>query len=72
MASLEDAKTLCREIPEEDLRRLRTWIITIELPQREALPQIEAAEAELVAELQEQHPELAPKCHTVGRGEHAG
>lgn len=64
MATLEETQNLCREIPEEDLRRLRTWITTIELPRREALPQIEAAEAELVAELQEAHPELAPKYAT--------
>ena len=64
MATLEDAQALCKELPQEDLGRLRTWLTLTEIPRREALPQIEAAEAELVAELQEQHPELAPKYAT--------
>lgn len=64
MASLEDAKTICREIPEEDLRRLSTWITLEERPRRREERRIADAEAELVAELQEQHPELAPKYTT--------
>lgn len=64
MATLEDAKTICREIPEEDLGRLSTWITLEERPRRREERRIADAEAELVAELQEQHPELAPKYTT--------
>lgn len=64
MATLEDAKTICREIPEEDLGRLSTWITLEERPRRREERRIADAEAELVAELQEAHPELAPKYAT--------
>lgn len=64
MATLEDAKTICREIPEEDLSRLSTWITLEERPRRREERRIADAEAELVAQLQEQHPELAPKYTT--------
>lgn len=64
MATLEDAKTICRDIPEEDLGRLSTWITLEERPRRREERRIADAEAELVAELQEQHPELAPKYTT--------
>lgn len=64
MATLEDAKTICREIPEEDLGRLSTWITLEERPRRREERRIADAEAELVAELQEQHPELAPDYAT--------
>ncbi|PZP03563.1 MAG: hypothetical protein DI609_00800 [Corynebacterium urealyticum] len=64
MATLEDAKAICREIPEEDLRRLSTWITLEERPRRREERRIADAEAELVAQLQEQHPELAPKYTT--------
>lgn len=65
MATLEDAKTICREIPEEDLGRLSTWITLEERPRRREERRIADAEAELVAELQEAHPELAPKYATA-------
>lgn len=64
MATLEDAKTICREIPEEDLGRLSTWITLEERPRRREERRIADAEAELVAELQEAHPELAPRYTT--------
>lgn len=64
MATLEDAKTICREIPEEDLGRLSTWITLEERPRRREERRIADAEAELVAQLQEQHPELAPDYAT--------
>lgn len=64
MATLEDAKTICREIPEEDLGRLSAWITLEERPRRREERRIADAEAELVAELQEQHPELAPQYTT--------
>lgn len=64
MATLEDAKAICREIPEEDLRRLSTWITLEERPRRREERRIADAEAELVAQLQEQHPELAPDYAT--------
>lgn len=64
MATLEDAKTICRDIPEEDLGRLSTWITLEERPRRREERRIADAEAELVAELQEAHPELAPKYAT--------
>ena len=64
MATLEDAKEICREIPEEDLGRLSTWITLEERPRRREERRIADAEAELVAQLQEQHPELAPDYAT--------
>ena len=65
MATLEDAQNLCRDLPQEDLGRLRTWLTLTEIPRREAMPQIEQAQAELVAELQEAHPELKPQATTT-------
>lgn len=64
MATLEEAQTLCQTLPNDDLTRLRTWITITEMPRREAQPQIEQAEAELVTQLQAQHPELAPDYAT--------
>lgn len=64
MATLEDAKNICREIPEDDLGRLSTWITLEERPRRREERRIADAEAELVVQLQEQHPELAPDYAT--------
>ena len=64
MATLEEAQNLCRDLPQEDLGRLRTWITTIELPRRAAMPQIEQALAEETEKLWEAHPELKPKFET--------
>ena len=64
MATLEDAQNLCRDLPQEDLGRLRTWITTIELPRRAAMPQIEQALAEETEKLWEAHPELKPSFET--------
>ncbi|MBC3179755.1 hypothetical protein [Corynebacterium lujinxingii] len=64
MATLEEVQQAAQTLPDGDLRTLRTWITTTEFPRREAAPQIEQAEAELVAQLQEQHPELAPDYAT--------
>lgn len=64
MATLEEVQQAAQTLTDGDLRTLRTWITTTEFPRREAAPQIEQAEAELVAQLQEQHPELAPEYAT--------
>lgn len=64
MATLEEVQQHAQTLSDSDLRTLRTWITTTEFPRREAAPQIEQAEAELVAQLQEQHPELAPEYAT--------
>ena len=64
MATLEDAKAICREIPEEDLRGLSTWITIEERPRREQERRIEKTRAEDAAKLWEAHPELKPQFET--------
>lgn len=64
MATLEDAQKLCRDLPQEDLGRLRTWLTLTEIPRREAMPQIEQALAEETEKLWEAHPELKPERTT--------
>lgn len=64
MATLEDAQNLCRDLPQEDLSRLRTWLTLTEIPRREAMPQIEQALAEETEKLWEAHPELKPSFET--------
>lgn len=64
MATLEDAQNLCRDLPQEDLGRLRTWLTLTEIPRREALPQIEAALAEETEKLWEAQPDLKPAFET--------
>lgn len=64
MATLEDAKEICREIPEEDLGRLSTWITIEERPRREQEREIGKARAEDAAKLWEAHPELKPEFET--------
>lgn len=64
MATLEDAQAICREIPEEDLPRLSTWITLEERPRREQERKIEKTRAEDAAKLWEAHPELKPEFET--------
>lgn len=64
MATLEDAKAICREIPEEDLRRLSTWITIKERPRREQERKIEKTRVEDTVKLWEAHPELKPSFET--------
>lgn len=61
--NLEDLFAQIRALPDADFHRLSDEMYVISR-EREARDQVEAAEAELVAELQEAHPELAPKYTT--------
>lgn len=61
--TLDDIVAGIRTLSDEDFDRL-TDQLYIMRREREARDQVEAAQAELVAELQEQHPELAPKYAT--------
>lgn len=63
MMTLEDLFAQIRALPDEDYYRLSDEMYVIGR-EREARAQVEAAQAELVAELQEAHPELAPKYAT--------
>lgn len=61
--TLEDLFAQIRALPDEDYYRLSDEMYVIGR-EREARAQVETAQAELVVELQEQHPELAPKYAT--------
>lgn len=61
--NLEELFAQIRALPDADFHRLSDEMYVISR-EREARDQVEAAEAELVAELQEAHPELAPKYTT--------
>lgn len=61
--NLEELFAQIRALPDEDFHRLSDEMYVISR-EREARDQVEAAQAELVVELQEQHPELAPKYTT--------
>ena len=62
--NLEELFAQIRALPDADFHRLSDEMYVISR-EREARDQVEAAQAELVAELQEQHPELAPKYATA-------
>ena len=62
--NLEDLFAEIRALPDADFHRLSDEMYVIGR-EREARDQVEAAQAELVVELQEQHPELAPKYATA-------
>ena len=62
--NLEEMFAQIRALPDADFHRLSDEMYVIGR-EREARDQVEAAEAELVAELQEAHPELAPKYATA-------
>lgn len=62
--NLEELFAQIRALPDADFHRLSDEMYVISR-EREARDQVEAAEAELVAELQEAHPELAPKYATA-------
>lgn len=62
--TLENLFAQIRALPDADFHRLSDEMYVISR-EREARDQVEAAEAELVAELQEAHPELAPKYTTA-------
>lgn len=61
--NLEELFAQIRALPDADFHRLSDEMYVIGR-EREARDQVEAAQAELVVELQEQHPELAPKYTT--------
>ena len=61
--NLEDLFAQIRALPDEDYYRLSDEMYVIGR-EREARAQVEAAQAELVVELQEQHPELKPEATT--------
>ena len=58
--NLEELFAQIRALPDADFHRLSDEMYVISR-EREARDQVEAAQAELVVELQEAHPELAPK-----------
>lgn len=62
--NLEELFAQIRALPDADFHRLSDEMYVISR-EREARDQVEAAEAEIVAELQEAHPELAPKYATA-------
>ena len=62
--TLENLFAQIRALPDADFHRLSDEMYVISR-EREARDQVEAAQAELVAELQEAHPELAPKYATA-------
>ena len=62
--NLEELFAHIRALPDEDFHRLSDEMYVISR-EREARDQVEAAQADLVAELQEAHPELAPKYATA-------
>lgn len=62
--TLEKLFAQIRALPDADFHRLSDEMYVISR-EREARDQVEAAQAELVVELQEQHPELAPKYATA-------
>lgn len=61
--TLEELFAQIRALPDADFHRLSDEMYVISR-EREARDQVEAAEAELVAELQEAHPELKPEATT--------
>ena len=61
--NLEELFAQIRALPDADFHRLSDEMYVIGR-EREARAQVEAAQAELVVELQEAHPELAPKYAT--------
>lgn len=62
--NLDNLFAQIRALPDADFHRLSDEMYVIGR-EREARDQVEAAQAELVAELQEAHPELAPKYATA-------
>lgn len=62
--NLDELFAQIRALPDADYYRLSDEMYVIGR-EREARDQVEAAQAELVVELQEQHPELAPKYATA-------
>lgn len=66
MMTLEDLFTQIRALSDEDYYRLSDEMYVIGR-EREARAQVEAAQAELVVELQEAHPELKPEATTEAK-----
>lgn len=64
--TLEDLFAQIRALPDEDYYRLSDEMYVIGR-EREARAQVEAAQAELVVELQEAHPELKPEATTEAK-----
>ena len=64
--TLEDLFAQIRALPDEDYYRLSDEMYVIGR-EREARAQVEAAQAELVVELQEAHPELKPAATTEAK-----
>lgn len=64
--TLEDLFAQIRALPDEDYYRLSDEMYVIGR-EREARAQVEVAQAELVVELQEAHPELKPEATTEAK-----
>ena len=64
--NLEDLFAQIRALPDQDFHRLSDEMYVISR-EREARDQVEAAQAELVVELQEAHPELKPEATTEAK-----
>lgn len=48
-------------LPDTEFRDLKAWIVTTETDRRAAQPAVEQAQAEIIAELWEQQPDLKPQ-----------
>ena len=48
-------------LPDTDFRDLKAWIVTTETDRRAAQPAVEQAQAEIIAEVWEQQPDLKPQ-----------
>lgn len=48
-------------LPDQDFRDLKAWVVTTETDRRAAQPAVEAAQAEIIAEVWEQQPDLKPQ-----------
>ena len=48
-------------LPDQEFRDLKAWIVTTETDRRAAQPAVEQAQAEIIAEVWEQQPDLKPQ-----------
>ena len=62
---MQDLKTQIMDLTSEEWRELFNWVVGTERARRDALPQIEEAQAKLVEELWEAKPELKPETGTT-------
>lgn len=64
MATLTEVQQHAQTLTDDELVDLRTWITITEQPRREVERASAQAQEELIAEIQQRHPELAPKYAT--------